>query len=95
LLPAFGYLPAVGGRSLGLAPSHELVFYPGFASAGRLTLTTGFVATAAALALAAGFCATVHGRVRFRAAETMLTPLLAAPHSAVAIGLAFVLAPSG
>ena len=95
LLPAFGYLPAVGGRSLSLEPWRELVGYPGFTSALRLTLTTGFVATGSALILGAGFCATVHGRIRLGAAEAMLAPLLAAPHSAIAIGLAFVLAPSG
>ena len=95
LLPAFGYLPAVGGRSLSLEPWRELIGYPGFTSALRLTLTTGFVATGSALILATGFCATVHGRIRFGAAEAMLAPLLAAPHSAIAIGLAFVLAPSG
>lgn len=95
LLPAFGYLPAIGGRSLNLHPWRELVAYPGFGSALRLTVTTGFAATLVSVFLAACFCAAVHGRVRFGAAEAMLAPLLTAPHSAIAIGLAFVLAPSG
>ncbi len=95
LLPAFGYLPAIGGTELSLQPWRELIAYPGFATALRLTLTSGFLATLLSLALAVGICALAHGRGIFRRFEQLVTPLLAAPHAAVAIGFAFLIAPSG
>ncbi|WP_421723744.1 ABC transporter permease [Bauldia sp.] len=95
LLPAFGYLPAAGGQTVSLSPWQALAGHPGFWTALGLSVFTGVVATVLALALAAGYCATAHGRVGYRRAEAMLAPLLASPHAAMAIGLAFVLAPSG
>jgi putative thiamine transport system permease protein len=90
LAPAFGYLPALGGRQLSLAPWRVLFDDPGFWSAIRLTLFVGFSATAISLALAfAGLSAGAHRWA------VLLPPLLATPHSAMAIGLAFLLAPSG
>ena len=95
LLPAFGHLPAIGHDAFHIAPWMQLFSTPGFASSLRLSVTTGLAAPLLALTLAAGFCAAAHGRMRFRAAGALLAPLLASPHSAMAIGLAFVLAPSG
>ena len=95
LLPAFGYFPSIGGETLSLQPWRDLVAYPGFFSSLRLTLTAGMVATVASLVLATGFCAVAQGRPLFRRLERFLAPLLAAPHAAVAIGFAFLIAPSG
>lgn len=95
LLPAFGWLPALGGEQLGLAPWRELLAAPGLAQAVRLSLTSGIVATLLSLALALGFCAACAGTRLFVAARRLLAPLLAVPHVSVAIGLAFLIAPSG
>ncbi len=86
---AFGVLPALGLRAWSLEPWRMLLAQPGFASSVRLTLVTGLGSTLIALALAMGFCASVPGRMRW------LAPFLATPHAAMAVGLAFVLAPSG
>lgn len=86
---AFGVLPALGSRAWSLEPWRMLLAQPGFASSVRLTLVTGLGSTLIALALAMGFCASVPGRMRW------LAPFLATPHAAMAVGLAFVLAPSG
>ncbi|MDZ4393690.1 ABC transporter permease subunit [Cypionkella sp.] len=86
---AFGVLPALGRAEWSLDPWRMLLAQPGFASSLRLTLVTGLGATLIALALAVGFCASVPGRMRW------LAPFLAVPHAAMAVGLAFVLAPSG
>jgi putative thiamine transport system permease protein len=94
-LAAFGCLPAVGGDMFSLAPWRTLVTYPGFSSTLGLTVFVGLAATALSFALAIGFCAAGHDRIGYRRAEAMLAPLLASPHAAMAIGLAFVLAPSG
>ncbi|MDN5788112.1 ABC transporter permease, partial [Pseudorhodobacter sp.] len=73
----------------------SLTALPGFGTSLRLTLVTGIGSTLLALLLAAGFCALMHGRMTVTAMGRMLTPLLAAPHAALAIGLTFLLAPSG
>jgi putative thiamine transport system permease protein len=94
-LAAFGCLPAVGGDMFSLAPWRTLFAYPGFPSTLGLTAFVGLSATALSVILAIGFCAAGHDRIGYRRAEVMLAPLLASPHAAMAIGLAFVLAPSG
>lgn len=90
-----GLMPAIGASDLSLAPLRDLLALPGFTTALRLTLVTGLGATALSVLLAVGVCAAVHGRMTPRAGGRMLTPFLAAPHAALAIGLAFLLAPSG
>lgn len=95
LLPAFGYLPALGGTGISLEPWRTLVAQPGFATSVRLTLTTGFAATLLAVLLAFGLCAHAYGRPWGRRMGALLAPLLATPHSALALGFAFLIAPSG
>ncbi len=94
-LPAFGYLPALGGESIGLQPWRDLLAVPGLGTSIRLTLTSGFLATAISLALVIGFVATCHGTRLFARLRRGLAPLLAVPHMAIAIGIAFLIAPSG
>ncbi|RMD63280.1 MAG: ABC transporter permease, partial [Alphaproteobacteria bacterium] len=94
-LPAAGYLPALGGTSPSLAPARTLLDHPALAGALRLTLTSGFLATSISLLLALGCAASLHGQRIFMHLHRGLGPLLAVPHVAVAIGLAFLLAPSG
>src|SRR4030095_634709 len=95
LLPAFGFLPTLGGTEISLQPWRRLLFAPELPAALRLTLTRGLLASVASVALVVAFCAAGHGTRLFRALERLLAPLLAVPHAAVAIGLAFLLAPSG
>ena len=90
-----GVLPAIGATELSLVPLRDLIALPGFSTALRLTLVTGLGATALSILLAVGVCAAMHGRMSARASGRLLTPFLAAPHAAMAIGLAFLLSPSG
>jgi putative thiamine transport system permease protein len=94
-LPAFGWLPAIGGNRLSLDGWHALFEAPGFATALRLTLTVGASTSLLALILAMGFSAWRAARPRARELDRFLAPLMASPHSAVALGLAFLIAPSG
>ncbi|MEZ5882532.1 MAG: ABC transporter permease subunit [Paracoccaceae bacterium] len=93
LLAGFGWMPAIGRTGLGTAPWAAAFAAPGFATGLRLTLWTGLGATALslglALALAQGLAHDGGRRMR------LIAPLLAVPHAALAIGLAFLIAPSG
>ena len=95
LLPAFGYLPAIGGEQFSLAPWRALIEPPGVLTSVRLSLQTGVLATLLSLAIAAGFCALVDASPLYRRVAALVSPMLATPHVAVAVGLAFVIAPSG
>jgi putative thiamine transport system permease protein len=95
LLPALGWLPALGGETLGLGPWRALLGQPGLERAVLVTLESGFGATLAAFATVVAFCAGCHRSRLFRRLRIALLPLLAVPHAAVAIGLAFLIAPSG
>ena len=94
-LPAFGWFPALGGTSLTLRHWGELLSAPGIATSVRLTLTSGVLATALALAIVVAFFAACQGTALMARMRRFLAPLLAVPHVAVAIGLAFLIAPSG
>ncbi|WP_291297672.1 ABC transporter permease [Elioraea sp.] len=95
LAPAFGWLPAIGGEAITLAPWHALFSTPGFTATLRVTITTGFTATLLSLGIVVLFCASCHGTALFRRTQAMLAPMLATPHAALAIGFAFLAAPSG
>jgi putative thiamine transport system permease protein len=95
LMPAFGVLPALGGDHISTAPWLALWAAPGLGTALQLTLATGWLATLLSLLLAVATVAFVHHRPGAQRLGEWLAPLLAMPHSALAIGLAFVLLPSG
>ncbi|MEZ5833037.1 MAG: hypothetical protein R3D05_17830 [Dongiaceae bacterium] len=81
-------------------PWRDALAYPGVASATRTTLVSAFVAVPVALALAMialGWIAptgTARAGLPLVAAK-ILSWLLATPHAAFALGLAFLIAPSG
>jgi putative thiamine transport system permease protein len=94
-LPALGYLPALGGAEPTLDPWRALLAVPGLSSSLRLTLVSGLLATAASLLLALGFVAACHDSRHFARLQRLLAPILSVPHAALAIGFAFLIAPSG
>jgi putative thiamine transport system permease protein len=95
LLPAFGYLPVLGEDQLSLEPWRQLIRAPGLGTAIRLTLVSGFLSTLLALALTMFVFAAGHGARALGLVRRGMTSLLAVPHLAVAVGLAFLIAPSG
>ena len=95
LLPAFGYLPVLGGEQFSLEPWRRLLAAPGLSAALQVTLTTGFASTAIALALTILVFAAGHGTAALTRIKRGMVPLLAVPHLALAVGLAFLIAPSG
>ncbi|MFN6953044.1 MAG: ABC transporter permease, partial [Albidovulum sp.] len=92
---AIGILPAIGAEHPSFAPWRQLAGLPGLRASILLTLWTGFASTVISLALALGIAGAIHGRMGAGRIARILTPFLAAPHAAMAIGTAFLIAPSG
>jgi len=95
ILPALGYMPALGARDMGVQPFRDLVAWPGFAPSLWLSLRVGVTATVLSLLISLLICASLHRTRLFRALVGQLSVLLAIPHAAAALGLAFVMLPSG
>ena len=95
VLPAFGYLPALGGHSASLEPWRALFAAPGIWESVRLSFVTGLGVTVVSFAVVMLFVAGWHGTRGFARLQRFLSPLLSVPHVTVAFGLAFLLAPSG
>ncbi len=93
--PAFGILAALNRNELSLDAWRKLVSLPGFETSVYTTVLTGFLSAALALAFSVGFYAALSGGRGFGIFRRFMSPLLAAPHAAVAIALAFLIAPSG
>nr|WP_281493996.1 ABC transporter permease subunit [Jannaschia sp. S6380] len=90
VLPAFGYL--VPGAD---APMQAALGWRGLPRALGVAILSGVLSTLGALSVAALILAGWHGTRAFRWLERALSPLLAVPHAAAALGLAFLIAPSG
>ena len=95
LLPAFGYLPSLGGEQFTLEPWRALFSAPGLGKAVAVSLLTGIGSTVIAFLMTVLIFASSHGTTAFDRAKRAMTPLLAVPHLAMAVGLAFLLSPSG
>ena len=106
LLPALGYLPDLGGDQFHFEVFHQLLEHPALLHAVWLTLFSGITATFISLCLAILLSA-MHSSVNlsgninnkiaclFVIVRSSLIPLIAVPHAAMALGLAFLIAPSG
>ncbi|WP_444985010.1 ABC transporter permease [Halomonas mongoliensis] len=94
-LPAFGYLPALGGHAFSMAPWRELFAQPGLARSVAVSLASGLVTTAISLTVVLLFLAAASGSRLDHWIRRLVSPLLSLPHAAAAFGLAFLIAPSG
>ncbi|WP_417559708.1 ABC transporter permease [Marinomonas sp.] len=95
LLPAFAYFPPLGEYSISLVPWRDLFAQGEFYASLKLTLITGIAAPLLALWFALSLLAWGYQRPFFSKVEAALSPILAIPHAAIAIGLLFLLSPSG
>ncbi|UXI02850.1 ABC transporter permease [Photobacterium sp. TY1-4] len=95
LIPAFSWLPALGMTTPNLQAFSSVLHWPGLSAAIGLTLFTGLGSTL----LAAVFCFVIlkryWGSRRWQFLEHTLSPMLAMPHVAFAIGFAFTFSPTG
>ena len=95
VLPAFGYLPTLGGTGFTLHHFRALFDVPGLGTSVLLSLASGLVTTFLSLAVVTLFVAGWSGTRLFRVLRGLVSPLLSVPHAAAAFGLAFLIAPSG
>jgi putative thiamine transport system permease protein len=94
-LPAFGYLPELGGEHFTTEHFNVLGAQPGIARSALLSILIGLVTTLVSLATVAAFVASDLGTATFSRVRRLISPLLSVPHAAAAFGLAFLIAPSG
>lgn len=85
-------IPAFSDGAHGFGTLFE---WPGLPRAVGLSLGTGLVSTAISLALTLLLLAAFAGTRSFGHIRRSLAPLLSVPHAAAALGLAFLIAPSG
>jgi putative thiamine transport system permease protein len=95
LLPALGLLPGRGRAGISLRPFADLLAAPELPGALAATIASGLAATLLSFATAVGLAASLQGTRLFAWLRRLLAPLLAMPHAALAIGFAFLIAPSG
>lgn len=95
VLPAFGYLPVLGGEHFHLDAWQTLWERPGLYRSVLLSFSIGLITTLVSLICVVLFLAAVRGTRLDRVLHRLVSPLLAIPHAAVAFGLAFLIAPSG
>jgi putative thiamine transport system permease protein len=95
LLPAFGYLPALGGTSFSVRPFDTLFMQTGIWRSIAQSFLVGLISTALAVILVAGFVSAWYGTRLFKKVQYLVSPLLSVPHAAAAFGFAFMIAPSG
>ncbi|QPG04502.1 ABC transporter permease subunit [Salinimonas marina] len=95
ILPAAGYFPALGQHGWSSEPFARLLAHPDISKMAGLSLFTSLLATLIA------FIGTVAVLAQFYQCKALariqhgLSPVLAIPHAAAAIAVAFLLAPSG
>lgn len=94
-LPAFGVMPALGGYVPTLGHWDALFGQPGLWRSVIVSLLSSLVTTTASLGIVLLFLAGCTGTRLYGWVCGAVTPLLSVPHAAAALGLAFLIAPSG
>lgn len=94
-LPALGYLPVIGFETFTLAPCRDFLNHPSTAAALRATLISGWGSTALVMVVTFLIFTTAYKTAFWNFLQRSLAPLLAIPHAAFAIGILFLVAPSG
>ena len=94
-LPAFGYIPELGQNELSFNAWEQLFETPGLTTMLKLTLVSGIGATFLSLIIAFSFVSAAWNHRWWNQAERWLSPILAAPHVAYAVGFSFLIMPGG
>ncbi|WP_205648783.1 ABC transporter permease [Acuticoccus kandeliae] len=95
VLPAFGYLPALGHEGFGLDVFARLAAAPGLVQSIAVSVISGLGATLIAVLATAAILASAYGTRGLALMERLIAPILSVPHAAAALGFVFLFAPSG
>ena len=95
ILPAIGVFPPLGGKALSAGPFLAFTNLPGIGHSISLGLFSGLLATALSTVIALVLPGLVYGHKTFRMLGRYLSPILSLPHITVAVGILFLLQPSG
>ena len=94
-LSAFGFMPMLGHYHFSLAGFYQLAHWPGIFTSIEITLLITISSTLFSIILAFSILQSCWQHPWWNKLENLLAPILALPHVAIAIGLAFLLTPSG
>ena len=95
VLPALGYYPALGYETLSLVVWQNLFNWPGLPQSIAISLFTGLFSTLLALIMTLAVLSLSWDGRFWRWVSLYIAPALALPHVAFAIGLGFMISPSG
>nr|WP_086940382.1 ABC transporter permease subunit [Thaumasiovibrio occultus] len=93
--PAVGYLPEIGLSQLSIDGFVQALMWPGALKAIGRGLFVGIASTALSVMLAALIIERYRFTPQWQRVTRWLTPILALPHTALAIGMVMLLAPTG
>ncbi|EPJ48165.1 MAG: hypothetical protein OFPII_07400 [Osedax symbiont Rs1] len=94
-LPALGYMPSIGSESISWRPLIAVYTHPSTATSITTSLSSSILSTLLSFIISQCICMQLYQTSSWRWLHRLLAPLLAIPHLAFAIGLAFLLSPSG
>jgi putative thiamine transport system permease protein len=95
ILPAFGWLPALGENTFDLRGFEALLETPRFSKMLGLSFFTSFISTFLAVLLSVLILANYFNTRLLGHIQTLLGPILVIPHAAAAIAISFLITPSG
>ena len=95
ILPALGYYPVLGFHQVSMDVWLQLFAWPGLFHSIGLSLFTGLISTLLALLASFTLLSLLYRRRLWHWVSLYLAPALALPHVAFAIGMVFLLSPSG
>jgi putative thiamine transport system permease protein len=95
LFPAFGYFPSLGSNDFSIKYFYDLFLIPGILKSILLSFSTGFFSTILALLFSQIILLCIFNTRVYYYLKIIISPLLAMPHITMAVGLIFLLSPSG
>ncbi len=95
VLAAFGYVPPIGLNDFSLLGFHAVFNWPGISRSIGTTILSALLSSYLACLMTFAILQSCWNTKLWRKIEISLSPLLAMPHVAFAIGFAFLFAPTG
>ncbi|WP_051303485.1 ABC transporter permease [Psychromonas aquimarina] len=95
IFAAFGYIPAINQYQFSLTGFYQLAAWPGLTASILITVFVTLCSTFLSAAFAFSILQSCWNRPWWKKLENLLAPILALPHVAFAVGLAFLFTPSG